>query len=140
VPENSYAHMADAVGDEFCVIEDGNSYLAGCGPLAEVTCDGSRSVGLFWSSVLGWPLVWDEGEETAIQSPAGGTKIAWSGDAEDPDTDRHRQHFVLTVPSAQLDDEVRRLLELGATGRSVGPTGETVLCDPDGNKVVVRTR
>ena len=26
---------------------------------------------------MGWPLVWDQDEETAIQSPLGGTKIAW---------------------------------------------------------------
>lgn len=96
VPENSYAVMADVVGDEFCVIEDGNAYLAGCGPLGEVTCEGTRSVGLFWSRALGWPLVWDEGEETAIQSPAGGTKIAWSGDPVNPKTDRHRQYFVVS--------------------------------------------
>lgn len=139
VPENSYAHMADPVEDEFCVIEDGNSYLAGCGPLAEVTCDGTRSVGHFWSAALGWPLVWDEGEETAIQSPAGGTKISWSGDAVNPNIDPHRQHFALTVHSDQLTDEVRRLLDLGASVPAIGRTGETVLLDPDGNKLVIRT-
>lgn len=139
VPENSYAVMADAVGDEFCVIEDGNAYLAGCGPLGEVTCEGTRTVGLFWSRVLGWPLVWEEGEETAIQSRAGGTKIAWSGDPVNPKTDRHRQYFVLSVVSHQLDDEVGRLLALGASGRAISQTGETLLSDPDGNTFLVRT-
>jgi hypothetical protein len=139
VPENSYAVMADVVGDEFCVIEDRNSYLAGCGPLGEVTCEGTRNVGLFWSLVLAWPLVWDEGEETAIQSPAGGTKIAWSGEPVNPKTARNRQYFVLSVASHQLDDEVDRLLALGAAGDAVSQTGETVLSDPDGNEFVVRT-
>src|SRR5690554_3761167 len=139
IPENSYAGMADVAGDEFCVIEDDNSYLAGCGPLGEVTCDGTRAVGLFWSRALGWPLVWEEGEETAIQSPAGGTKIAWSGDPFDPNLDRDRQYFVLSVPSDELDDEVRRLRELGASAPAVREGGETVLRDPDGNRFVVRT-
>jgi len=61
------------------VIEPGNAYLAGCGFLGELTCDGTREVGLFWSKVLGWPGVWDQDEETAIQSPRGGTKVAWAG-------------------------------------------------------------
>ncbi len=139
VPENSYAVMEDPGGDEFCVIEDGNAYLAGCGPLGEVTCEGTRTVGLFWSRVLEWPLVWEEGDETAIQSPAGGTKIAWSGDPVNPKTDRHRQSFILSVASHQLDDEVGRLMDLGATGRAISQTGDTILSDPDGNTFEVRT-
>lgn len=99
VPANSYAVMADPIGDEFCVIEDENSYLAGCGPLGEVTCEGTRASGLFWSVALGWPIVWDEGEETAIQSPAGGTKLAWSGNEVEPARDPSRQAFVLVLQS-----------------------------------------
>lgn len=62
-------HDGKGVGNEFCVIEPGNAFLAGCGFLGEVACDGSREVGLFWSDVLGWPPVWDQDQETAIQSP-----------------------------------------------------------------------
>ena len=139
IPENSYAVMADVAGDEFCVIEDGNSYLAGCGPLGEVTCEGTRSVGLFWSRALGWPLIWEEGEETAIQSPAGGTKIAWSGDPVNPMTDRQRQYFVVSVARDELDEQLMRLLALGATRPTTSRADETVLEDPDGNEFVVRT-
>ena len=71
--------LADPEGNEFCVIEPGNAFLAGCGFLGELACDGTRDVGLFWSEALGWPLVWDQDEETAIQSPRGGTKVAWGG-------------------------------------------------------------
>lgn len=138
VPENSYAAMADVVGDEFCVIEDGNSYLAGCGPLAEVTCEGSRTVGLFWGQVLGWPLVWEEGEETAIQSPEGGTKVSWGGEIVNPRAGRQRQYFILTVPSDQRDREVERLLALGASDRSIVESGEALLRDPDGTTFVLR--
>lgn len=59
------------------MIEPGNRYLAGTGRLGEVTCVGTRNVGLFWRDALGWRLVWDKGEQTAVQSPLGGTKIAW---------------------------------------------------------------
>ena len=79
------------------MIEPGNSFLAGCGFLGEVACDGSREVGLFWSKALGWPLVWDEDQETAIQSPAGGTKIAWGGPPVLPAKDRGGLHFDLVT-------------------------------------------
>ena len=69
--------LADPGGNELCVIEPGNNYLAGTGYLGEVTCDGTRDVGLFWRDALGWPLVWDRNEQTAVQSPLGGTKISW---------------------------------------------------------------
>jgi glyoxalase superfamily protein len=137
VPENSYAVMADVVGDEFCVIEDGNTYLAGCGPLGEVTCAGSPAVGHFWAEALGWPLVWEVGAETVIQSPLGGTKLAWSGDWPE-ETPRDRQYFVVTTASERFDDEVRRLVGLGASvGRADGVRAVT-LSDPDGTDFVLR--
>ena len=78
-PEEGHVVLADPEGNEFCVIEPGNAFLAGCGFLGELACDGTREVGIFWSEALGWPLVWDQDEETAIQSPQGGTKVAWGG-------------------------------------------------------------
>jgi truncated hemoglobin YjbI len=138
VPENSYAAMADTVGDDFCVIADENAYLAGCGPLGEVTCDGTKTVGLFWSRALGWPVVWDEGEEIAIQSTAGGTKLAWSGDALDERTATDRQTFCLSVDPAFLDGEVARLIDLGARRRTASDD-TVVLRDPDGIDFLLRS-
>ena len=69
LPEEAHVVLADPEGNEFCVIEPGNSFLAGCGFLGELACDGSQAVGYFWSKALGWPLVWDQDQETAIQSP-----------------------------------------------------------------------
>ena len=48
-PEEGHIVLADPAGYAFCVIEPGNAYLAGCGPLGELTCDGNRAVGLFRS-------------------------------------------------------------------------------------------
>ena len=61
------------------MIPSGNSFLAGCGIPGEVACEGPRAVGVFWGEALGWPLVWDENEEIAVQSSNGGTKVAWGG-------------------------------------------------------------
>ncbi len=131
IPPGSFAVMADAVGDEFCVIEDDNAYLAGCGPLGEVTIEGTVAVAEFWAAVLDWPVVWSEGDERAIQSPGGGTKLAWSGDAVEPDRTNERQEFVLTVPAAEYDVEVARLQARGATGPEAN-ADRVEMRDPDG--------
>ena len=107
LPEEGHVVLADPAGSAFCVIEAGNAFLAGCGLLGEVACDGSREVGLFWSAALDWPLVWDENGETAVQSPHGGTKVAWGGPpvAVKQGRNPHRLELACT----ELDAEVARL-------------------------------
>ena len=131
-PEDGHIVLADPGGNEFCVIEPGNSFLAGCGFLGELACDGSRDVGVFWSAVLDWPLVWDQDEETAVQSPQGGTKVAWGGMPVLPVDPIQPQHFELIVVAGDLEAEVDRLVSLGATRRERGGNGVVVLADPDG--------
>ena len=136
-PQEEHVVLADPEGNEFCVIEPTNSFLAGCGPLGELACDGTRRVGLFWAEALGWPLVWDQQEETAVQSPAGGTKIAWSGPPVAPKRTRNRQRLELAVTSGSPAAEVDRLLALGASLLpGTGSAGDAVLelADPDGNE------
>jgi hypothetical protein len=113
------------------VVEAGNGFLAGCGPLGEVACDGSRAVGVFWHEVLGWPLVWNQGEETAIQSPAGGTKLAWGGPPVTPKQGRNRQRFDLAA--ADLETEIARLTLLGGTRLADVDVG-VEFADPGGNE------
>ncbi|WP_029288419.1 VOC family protein [Cellulomonas sp. HZM] len=132
LPDEPHVVLADPGGNAFCVIEPGNRFLAGCGPLGEVTCEGTREVGLFWRDALGWPLVWDQDDETAVQSPAGGTKVSWGGE---PATRRHegsrqRLDLVATDPDAAA----ARLVGLGA-GREGGRDGVVTLTDPDGNEL-----
>lgn len=134
LPEEEHVVLADPEGNEFCVIEPDNSFLAGCGFLGELACDGSAAVGRFWSAALDWPLVWDQDQETAIQSPYGGTKIAWGGPPARPPKNRGGLHFDLAPPAdGDLQAEVDRLVSLGATlvGRD---SPWTVLADPDGNE------
>ncbi|WP_290056546.1 VOC family protein [Amycolatopsis solani] len=132
-PEEPHVVLADPAGYEFCVIEPGNGYLAGCGPLGELTCAGSRQAGLFWSEALGWPLVWDRGEQTAIQSPRGGTKVAW--DAWDSTADRQR--FEL-LPDGDQQAAIDALTSLGAAQLDARDDGTAVLADPDGTEFCVR--
>ncbi|TDC38405.1 VOC family protein [Micromonospora sp. KC213] len=137
-PEEGHIVLADPEGNEFCVIEPGNGFLAGCGLLGELACDGTRGVGLFWSEALGWPLVWDQDQETAIQSPHGGTKVAWGGPPVAPKEAWNRQRFDLVPTGGDQRAEVDRLVSLGATCLDVDADGAVVLADPDGNEFCVQ--
>ena len=116
------------------MIEPGSSFLACCGILGELACDGTRQVGLFWAEALGWPLVWDQDQETAVQSPRGGTKVAWGGPPVAPKHGMNRQRFNLTVADGDLAAEVDRLVALGATRLGSAAGGGVGLADPDGNE------
>jgi predicted enzyme related to lactoylglutathione lyase len=94
-PEEGHVVLADPEGNEFCVIEPGNNFLAGCGFFAELACDGSQEAGYFWSAALGWPLVWDQDKETAIHSPRGGPKISWGGPPLMPKTGQGEVSWVV---------------------------------------------
>jgi predicted enzyme related to lactoylglutathione lyase len=141
-PEEGHVVLADPEGNEFCVIGPGNAFLADCGFVGALACDGSQAVGYFWSEALGWPLVWDQDEETAIRSPHGGPKITWGGPPLMPRTGRDRLRLDLAVPAdGDARAEVDRLLSLGATriGTGRGESGRVTLADPDGNEFSVWT-
>lgn len=141
-PEEGHVVLADPEGNEFCVIEPGNKFLIDCGFIGALACDGSQEVGYFWSQALGWPLVWDRDQETAIRSPRGGPKITWGGPPLPPKTGKCRLHFDIAPPGDgnQLA-EVERLISLGATRIDIGQ-GEVprvVMADPDGHEFCVLT-
>nr|WP_055504904.1 VOC family protein [Nonomuraea pusilla] len=139
-PDEAHVVLADPEGNEFCVIEPGNGFLAECGFVGALACDGSQEVGYFWSEALGWPLVWDQDEETAIRSPHGGPKITWGGPPLMPKPGKNRLHFDLAPPAGgDQQAEVYRLLSLGATRIDIGQgeAGWVVLADPDGNEFCV---
>ncbi len=55
-PDEGHVVLADPEGNEFCVIEPGNRFLAGCGFLGEIACDGSRRAAT--SGVRRWAGRW----------------------------------------------------------------------------------
>ncbi|MFE1413278.1 VOC family protein [Streptomyces sp. NPDC058746] len=143
LPEEGHVVLADPDGNEFCVIEAGNKFLADTGFIGALACDGTQEVGYFWSEALRWPLVWDQDQETAIQSPHGGTKITWGGPPVAPKTGTNRLYFELALPAdADWDAEVDRLISLGATrtdtGEGEGDGGRVLMLDPDGNEFSVQ--
>ena len=141
-PEERHVVLADPEGNEFCVIPSDNRFLAGTAAIGALSGDGTQRVGYFWAEALGWPLVWDENEETAIQSPEGGTKITWGGPPVRPKAGVSRLRFELGTRPEELAGTVERLVALGASPAPEGTTRDSdaavVLTDPDGNEFTVR--
>jgi predicted enzyme related to lactoylglutathione lyase len=137
LPEEGHVVLADPEGNEFCVIEPGNAFLADCGFVGALAGDGSHACGYFWSKALDWPLVWDQDEETAIRAPFGGPKITWGGGAPEPKHgSTYRPHFDLAPVEGDQHAEVDRLESLGATRVDIGQ-GQVewvVMADPDGHE------
>ena len=142
-PDNPHVVLADPEGNEFCIIEPTNNFLAGCPRLGAINCDGSRATGYFWSAALGWPLVWDQDEETAIRSPDGtGPIISWSGPPLLPKFGKNRLHLdIANAEHGNQDAEVDRLISLGANRIDIGQRDVSwvVMTDPDGNEFCVVT-
>jgi len=139
-PDEGQVVLADPEGNELCVIEPDNAFLAGCGRLGSITCDGSPQVGYFWSGALGWPLVWDQDEETAIRAPDGtGPFITWAPPVP-PKTTKNRLHLDIAPPGdGDQRAEIDRLVSLGATRIGIGRADEdrVVMADPDANEFCV---
>jgi Glyoxalase-like domain len=141
-PDDAHEVMADPEANEFCVIEPGNNFLADCGFIGALSSDGSQETGYFWSEALGWPLVWDQDQETAIRSPHGGPKITWGGPPLMPKAGKDRLHLDLAPPAdGDQQAEVDRLVSLGATRVDIGQgdVGWVVLADPDGHEFCLRS-
>ena len=141
--DDTHVVLADPEGNEFCIIEPTNNFLASCRRLGSINCDGTRAVGYFWSEALGWPLVWDQDEETAIRAPdRTGPMITWSGPPLMPKFGKNRLHLDIAPPAGGSQSaEVDRLLALGATQIDIGQgdVDWVVMADPDGNEFCVLT-
>jgi hypothetical protein len=128
-PEEEHVVLADPEGNAFCVIEPGNAFLADCGRVGALACDGTQAGGYSWSRAPGRPLVWDRDGETAIRSPHGGPEITWGGPPVEPARGRGRLRLDV-APAAGGDQgtDVERLVatRLGDDG------GPVEMADPDG--------
>jgi len=136
-PDDKHVVLADPDGNEFCLIEPTNKFLAGCGRLGSITCDGSRDVGVFWSAVFGRPLVWDQDGETAIREGNGsGAFITWGPPVPAKDAPSRLHLEIAPLAPADREGEAHRLVSLGATLLDVGPGGadRVSMADPDGTE------
>lgn len=138
-PDEPHMVLRDPEGNELCVIPPENGFLAHTGDIGAINCDGSRAVGYFWSEALGWPLVWDQNQETAIQAPTGGSKVTWSGPPLMSRHGRDRLRFEVST-TEPLPAAIRRLTSLGATIDEEISATEALMRDPDDREFHLVTR
>ena len=91
----------------------------------------------FWTQALGWKILSERDREIVI----GTDENAPVGICFMPVTDqkivKNRVHLDITTEAQDRDQEIDRLLGLGAQRADIGQTGEeswTVLADPEGNE------
>ncbi|MDQ0958332.1 catechol 2,3-dioxygenase-like lactoylglutathione lyase family enzyme [Streptomyces sp. B4I13] len=104
-----------------------------------IACSDAYALGSFWSEVLGQPLHEDDkpGDEEALVEGAGVLFVT----VPETKTQRNRIHVDLQPQDRTRDEEVERLLDLGATlfddRRTPDGKGWVVLRDPEGNEFCV---
>lgn len=94
----------------------------------------------WWSQVLDdfEPAGDDDEDEAELVGPAGRCLIFLR--VPEPKTIKNRMHICLRPVDRSRDEEVERLLDLGATlvdDLRTGETGWAVLADPEGNEFCV---
>jgi hypothetical protein len=96
--------------------------------------------GRFWTQAPGWKILSERANEIVIgtgeNAPAGLCFMP----VTDPKTVKNRVHLDLTCSAADREQEIDRLLALGARRAGIGQTGAeswTVLADPEGNEFCV---
>jgi len=114
-----------------------------------IDCADPRSLARFWCSVLGYEVQAEDDEIVTIGSPMVPDGRNHPGPvpptltfARVPEgkTVKNRLHLDVSPADREQDDEVRRLLGLGAQHADVGQTGDEswiVLADPEGNEFCV---
>lgn len=102
-----------------------------------------RVVATFWAAALGWRIVEQSAEGVSL-APADGT---WPTidvlPVPERKTVKNRLHLDLRADGASAEEEVARLLSLGASTVDVGQDPDatwTVLADPEGNEFCILSR
>jgi predicted enzyme related to lactoylglutathione lyase len=114
--------------------------------IQHVTVDCADPYGLatFWSQVMGWPIsdIDSPGDdEVLLEPPTPGTPELLFQSVPEPKTVKNRLHFDLCPDERTRDEEVSRLLTMGAAlvadHRTPTGRGWVLMADPEGNEFCV---
>jgi predicted enzyme related to lactoylglutathione lyase len=95
------------------------------------------SLARFWTQAMGWKVLSEHENETVIGTDENAPVGICFMPVTDPKTVKNRVHLDLTIGAADRDQEIDRLLALGARRADIGQIGAeswTVLADPEGNE------
>ena len=102
-----------------------------------------QKVAEFWRAVLGWRLLQSDATGADIGPEDGSGLRIEIGRVDDAKSVKNRIHLDLRADGTSQEEEVQRLLRLGATRIDVGqPVDATwiVLADPEGNEFCLLLR
>ena len=113
-----------------------------------VDCHDPRGLAQFWAEVLDWKIAEDEDEVEdnwiELVNPDGSSPTLLFARVPEDKAVKNRLHIDVNPRDRDQDEEVERLLALGATRTDVGQGPDVswvVLADPEGNEFcVLRTR
>ena len=94
----------------------------------------------FWTQALGWKILSEREREIVIGTDDNAPVGMCFMPAADPKTAKNRVHLDVTTSAQDRDQEIERLVALGARRVDIGQTGTeswTVLADPEGNEFCV---
>src|ERR1019366_8807577 len=94
----------------------------------------------FWTQALGWKVLSEREREIVIGTDGNAPVGMCFMPVTEPKTVKNRVHLDLTSSAQDRDQEIERLLALGASRVDIGQTGAeswTVLADPEGNEFCV---
>jgi hypothetical protein len=109
-----------------------------------VDCTDAHALGRFWGQVLGWNVYFDDDPEVLVAPsypPLGPGPTMLFIPVPEPRTVKNRLHVDLQPSDRTRDEEVARLLDLGASlvedHRTEDGRGWVWLADPEGNDFCV---
>jgi predicted enzyme related to lactoylglutathione lyase len=106
--------------------------------LTEVIIDAAdpERLAAFWSQVLGWHRTGEYDEAVELADPGGARPTLVFVPVSEPKTVKNRVHLDVNPAGCDQQEELARLLALGARPADVGQGEQTwvVLADPEGNE------
>jgi hypothetical protein len=112
-----------------------------------IDCRDPEGLAAFWAAVLDYRVLGREADGSVEIGPeagfGGAAPTLVFGPVPDPTPGKVRLHIDLSATDRDQDEELDRLLGLGATRADVGQTGEEswhVLADPEGNEFCLLRR
>jgi len=105
-----------------------------------IDCSDPRRLADFWAAVLDWRVEDDGDDEVAVVDPEGKAPPLLFLPVPEGKTVKNRLHIDVSPDPGTQDQEVERILALGATHADVGQGPDVswvVLADPEGNEFCV---
>jgi predicted enzyme related to lactoylglutathione lyase len=102
-----------------------------------VDADDPDALATFWTAVLDWPRLQQVGDAIEIGAADGSIPTLVFVPVDDAKVAKNRVHIDVNPTGADQDDELARLIALGATRVDVGQGDDVswvVLADPEGNE------